>query len=187
MENTWPRVQSQAEADTPMRNSVKPLGGSLSFHGSKRTVLHKRGHGSLEAEQRILSSLFPFLPAFPQPQVPQLQDKGLLHSRQLTHLISPPLLEVNKHHPKDRMHLVCDLGHHGIPIHTTPLPSESFLPQLAVLLSKTPMTPLIPFFTSIPQKGRGVPRHTHFLGAFALKRYLGDNGKQPSGEGGHTP
>lgn len=30
-------------------------------------------------------------------------------------------------------------------------------------------------------------RHTHFLGAFALKRYLGDNGKQPSGEGGHTP
>lgn len=83
----------------------------------------------------VLSSPFPFLPAFPQAQGPQLQDKGLLHSRQLTHLISPPLLEENKHHPRDRMHLVCCLGHHGILIHTTPLPSESFLPQLAVPLS----------------------------------------------------
>ena len=73
---------------------------------------------------------------------------------------------------------------------STPLHSHqraSYLNLLSSCLSKTPVTPLIPFFTSIPQKGRGVPRHTHFLGTFALKRYLGDNGKQPSGEGGHTP
>ena len=53
MENTWPSMQSRAEADTPVRDSAKPLGGSLRFHGSRRTVLHKGGFGSLEAEQRI--------------------------------------------------------------------------------------------------------------------------------------
>lgn len=136
MENTWPRAQSQAEADTPVRNSAKPLGGCLSFLVPGELFCIKEGMGAWRLSKGfVLSSPFPFLPAFPQPQVPQLQDKGLLHSRQLTHLISPPLLEVNKHRPKDRTHLACDLGHRGIPIHTTPLPSESFLPQLAVLLS----------------------------------------------------
>ena len=101
----------------------------------------------------VLSSAFPFLPAFPQAQVPQLPDKGLLHSRKLTHLVSPPLLEVNKHHPGDTMHLVCYLGHHGILIH--PLHSRkraSCLNLLSSCLSKTLVTPLIPFFTSIPHE-----------------------------------
>ena len=87
-------------------------------------------HDALEIVKKAIDAVLP------EAAVKEaLQNKGLLHSRQLTHLISPPLLEVNKHHPGDRMHLVCYLGHHGILIHITPLPSESFLPQLAVPLS----------------------------------------------------
>ena len=58
MENTWPRLQSQAEGDTLVRNSAKHLGESLSFHGSRRTVLCVgEGDEGLEAKQRICPAL----------------------------------------------------------------------------------------------------------------------------------
>lgn len=98
----------------------------------------------------VLPSPFPSLAAFSPVQVPQLQDKGLLHSRQLTYLISPPLLEVMSIPPdRDGTQLVHAPGHHSVLSSTTPLPSprrasclnspSSFCPRL----SRTPVSPFL--------------------------------------------
>lgn len=119
----------------------------------------------------------PLLP-FPRCRCHNCRTRGSSNSRQLTYLISPPLLEVMSIPPdRDGTQLVHAPEHHSAcpaPLHSPPLgelPASTHHP-LFVPVSLGPLC--LPFSTSVPLPGRGRPTQTHFLGASALRGDLGE-------------